>query len=122
MQSQNIHYTKAIPALLIALCFLPSLSVQAASDPRQPKKFTQIDVPGASFTQALAINPRGDIVGLYFDSSGNGHGFLLSKGAFTTIDLPGAVLTDANGINPRGDIVGDYIDSSGNGHGFLLSK
>jgi hypothetical protein len=68
------------------------------------------------------INPQGDIAGSYIDSSGNTHGFVLSKGKFTTIDVPGAVLTEASGINPRGDIVGDYIDSSGNDHGFLLSK
>jgi hypothetical protein len=30
-------------------------------------------------TEPFGINPQGDIVGLYFDGSGNTHGFLLSK-------------------------------------------
>jgi hypothetical protein len=44
-------------------------------------KFIIIDVPAAFGigAQGLAINPEGDILGLYFDGSGNTHGFLLSK-------------------------------------------
>ena len=79
-------------------------------------------MPGARGTLAFNISAQGDIVGVYNDSSGNGHGFLLSKGKFTTIDVPGAVYTEADSINVQGDIVGTYADSSGNGHGFLLSK
>jgi hypothetical protein len=37
--------------------------------------FTPIDVPGASQTLAIGINPRGQIVGFYSDSTGQ-HGFL----------------------------------------------
>jgi hypothetical protein len=37
--------------------------------------FTPIDVPGASDTAALGINPSGQIVGVYFDNTGE-HGFL----------------------------------------------
>ena len=40
--------------------------------------FTPIDVPGASFTLARGINPRGDIVGDYSDG-GFSHGFLTQK-------------------------------------------
>ena len=82
--------------------------------------FTTIDFPGASSTDADAINPRGDIVGNYF-IAGVGHGFLLSGGDFTSIDFPAASTTRAFGINPRGDIVGEYDDSAGVTHGFLLS-
>ena len=102
---------------IAALAAIPTLVVFSAQ-----QKFTTIDVPGATSTAAEGTNPQGDIVGLYFDSSGNGHGFLLSKGKFTTIDVPGAVYTEADSINAQGDIVGTYADSSGNGHGFLLSK
>ena len=52
--------------------------------------FTTIDVPGSPFgTYALGINPRGDIVGYYGDSSNNYHGFLLHDGTFTTVYPPG---------------------------------
>ncbi len=80
---------------------------------------TTIDFPGASSTDADAINPRGDIVGNYF-IAGVGHGFRLSGGEFTSIDFPGAGTTRAFGINPRGDIVGGYR-SAGVGHAYLLS-
>ena len=112
-----------LTTILLGLgCFLLSPSVQAASDPRRPEKFTQIDVPGAIFTIATDINPQGEIVGFYLDGSFNLDGFLLSKGKFTTIDFPGAVLNIATDINPQGEIVGVYDDSSGNRHGFLRSN
>jgi hypothetical protein len=88
-------------------------------------QFTTIDVPAAfgSQTEPYAINPQGDIVGYYSDSSGNTHGFLLSRGKFTTIDVPTGVgyNTYLDGINPEGDIVGNYDDSSG-GNSFLLDR
>ncbi len=56
----------------------------AESDPT----FTTIDFPGAVLTQALGINPRGDIVGPYQSGDLKLHGYLLSGGNFTTIDVP----------------------------------
>jgi hypothetical protein len=41
-------------------------------------EFTSVNVPGAVSTAAFAVNPRGDIVGFYDDTSGRRHGFLLS--------------------------------------------
>ena len=77
MKKLNITLTVA---LLLLGCFWLSPAVKAASDLPQSTKFTQIDVPGSVFTVANGINPRGDIVGAYVDSSGRLHGFLLSKG------------------------------------------
>jgi hypothetical protein len=48
--------------------------------------FTPIDVPGASFTLARGINPRGDIVGFYV-AGVTSHGFLLHESTFTDIDV-----------------------------------
>src|SRR2546427_10609781 len=110
MKKLNITFTTV---LLVLGCFPVSSPVKAASDPGQPAKFTQIDVPGALFTVANGINPQGDIVGAYVDSSGRLHGFLLSKGKFTTIDPPGANLTVALHINPEGAITGLYRTRSG---------
>jgi probable HAF family extracellular repeat protein len=82
--------------------------------------FTSIDVPGASNTLATGINARGAIVGIYYDSAGNEHGFLLKNGNFSTVDVPGSMVgvsgtlqTEANGINALGDIVGDYFAPPG---------
>lgn len=85
--------------------------------------FTTIDYPGGVLTWAWGINPGGEVVGVYTDTTGHQHGFLLSGGQFTSIDFPGAIATDARGISPSGDIVGSYIDSPGgipNTHGYLL--
>jgi hypothetical protein len=38
--------------------------------------FTTIDYPGAITTRAFGINPGGDVVGAYVDSSGYTHAFL----------------------------------------------
>src|SRR5579863_8588900 len=38
--------------------------------------FTSFDYPGATFSEATGIDPGGVIVGVFFDSSGNGHGFV----------------------------------------------
>lgn len=47
---------------------------------REAGEFALFDFPGAIGTLATGINPRGDIVGIYFDTSGRRHGFLLSGG------------------------------------------
>jgi hypothetical protein len=55
--------------LLVRGCFALSWPAPAASDPTQSAEFTQIDVPGAILTIASSINPRGDVVGPYFDAA-----------------------------------------------------
>jgi probable HAF family extracellular repeat protein len=82
--------------------------------------FTQIDFPGATFTEANGINNRGQIVGLFGDAGGVFHGFLLEDGAFTQIDFPGAPQTLPNDINDRGQVVGVFGASLLDAHGFLL--
>jgi hypothetical protein len=42
--------------------------------------FTQIDIPGASWTRIFGINPQEDMVGSYADTSNRIHGFLLDEG------------------------------------------
>jgi probable HAF family extracellular repeat protein len=68
--------------------------------------YTQIDVPGAFWTQGSALNDSGDIVGTYYDTRLNAFGFLLSKGVFTTIVYPSSAPTFLAGLNNFGKIVG----------------
>jgi len=77
----------------------------------------QITMPGAVSTRLFRRNAGGASVGTYIDSSGQGHGLLLSGGKFSTIDYPGAS-TELRGINKWGTIVGFYINSSGHAVGF----
>jgi uncharacterized membrane protein len=80
--------------------------------------FTPIEVPGDSEALPFGINPSGQIVGIYGDSTGT-HGFLYDGDVFMTIDPPGAFYTEARGINPRGQIVGVYF---GIGRGGAFSR
>jgi len=97
-----------------AVCFLAVLILAFRSLALAQGTYTEIEVPGASFTYPLGINDYGDIVGWY---SGNGgsFGFLLSEGDYTTIQYPGSTTTVPYGINDFGQIVG-YTDL---GSGFL---
>jgi probable HAF family extracellular repeat protein len=82
--------------------------------------FTNIDYPDATYTSAIGINPRGDIVGGYTLADNVNHGFLLKAGKFTTFDYPGTSTTIVNGMNARGDIVGGYA-ISGVSYAFVFS-
>jgi len=82
--------------------------------------FVSIDVPNASATLATGINARGAVVGIYYDTAGNEHGFLLKDHNFLTVDVPGSLVgvsgmlqTEANGVNDKDEIVGDYFASPG---------
>jgi uncharacterized membrane protein len=82
-------------------------------------QFQPFDAPGSTSTAAWDLNPEGDAVGQYRDSSGI-HGFVRNaEGQFTSIDFPGSKNTQARGINARRDVVGWYVDSAGRIHGFL---
>jgi len=86
-------------------------------------KYTPIAVPfaGALATFPYGINNSGEIVGGWWDSNKDEHGFTLIGGTYTSFDYPGATETGGFGINSTGDIVGGYYDASGVPHGFLLS-
>jgi uncharacterized membrane protein len=83
---------------------------------------TNIDDPSGVSTICFAINSTNHIVGDYFDTSGNPHGFEYSAGKFT--DIPGpseALSSDASGINDAGEIAGDFFSSTDRTHhGFVL--
>jgi uncharacterized membrane protein len=82
--------------------------------------FRFLDYPGAAFTQAWDVNPRGTIVGDYV-LGGKTRGFYHDGAEFVSIDVPASLLTVARGINPQGHIVGVYNDAAG-AHGFVLRR
>ena len=83
--------------------------------------FIPFDAPGSTFTAAWDMNARQEVVGVYRDTSGRFHGFVLDahRWEFTTLDVPGATATRAFGINNRGDVVGHFVDASGRTRGFV---
>jgi hypothetical protein len=76
--------------------------------------FVDVNVPKALGTEATGINDNGDVVGLYFDSTGLQHGFLKkSGGKYQTIDVKNASSTAAWGINNSGVITVQATNSNG---------
>jgi hypothetical protein len=76
--------------------------------------FKQLDVPGATETQVLAISPNAqNIAGDWLDSSNHWHGFLDTNGRVTTFDLPGSVNTEITGVNNAQEIIGNAWNAVG---------
>jgi len=80
----------------------------------QDRKLTVLQFPGSTFTQALGVNNRDVVVGLYNDANGNTHGFEFSRGRYVSIDVPGSSSTVVNGINDEDTIVGFFQDPNQN--------
>jgi len=76
-------------------------------------KFTAINYPKSNGTQAIGINDKGDVVGLYLDSSSVQHGFVKKGAKYTTIDVSGGTSSEAWGINDKGQIAVFALGSSG---------
>ncbi|MGO9336809.1 MAG: Ig-like domain repeat protein [Terracidiphilus sp.] len=119
---QAAHFRVLLVAGLIAAT--PFMAVSQGST------FTAIDVPGAGTTAlhgtaVTAIDPAGDVAGIYIDAKNTVHGFVRSAGGTPTgFDAPGAGTgsgqgTWATGMDAAGDIAGMYIDSSSTEHGFM---
>jgi uncharacterized membrane protein len=85
--------------------------------------FKNFDDPNGTFTSGYGINDWGQVVGPYYDSAGNGYGFLYSNGHFATIQDPNAAMlgTEPFAINDLGQIVGWYYDAEENIHTFLAT-
>ncbi len=89
----------------------PALAHSTTASSTRAGASRQLDIPGATLTEALGINDAGQIVGFFGNSTAVGHGFLYNEGNFTQLDAPGAIFTYADGINDAGQIVGIFDDS-----------
>ncbi len=86
-------------------------------------KFSYILYPGAKSTAARAIANSGKVAGVYYDTSGKGHGFTYLSGKFTAINAPGAKSTYVEGISYKtGTLSGYYVPTSGTPSGFVYSN
>jgi hypothetical protein len=89
-------------------------------------RVTVLDVPGARGTEAVKLNDRGQVLGVYTDAAGAFHGFVLTRGRLVSFDAPdqGDFLLPFD-INTRGQIVGYTVDdpvTMAGARGFLLAK
>jgi probable HAF family extracellular repeat protein len=75
-------------------------------------------LPGGTWSRALAINHRGQIVGASGSASGLSHAVLWDHGRINDLDPSGA-FSDASDINERGQIVGSGQTASFETHAML---
>ena len=69
--------------------------------------FHFVQYPGSTGTALYGVSNNNIGVGIYFDSNGVQHGFMVQNGKFTTIDNPNGT-TYPIGVNSSGTIVGYY--------------
>ena len=84
-------------------------------------KFTAVNFPKSKGTQAIGINDKGDVVGLYLDSSSVQHGYVKKGTKYTSIDVTGDTSTEAWGINNSGQITVFALSSTGIYESFLYN-
>ncbi len=119
------HIFNIILAVLFLFPLMGTFAQQAANS-GSIEVITTFDYPGTgNSTLPQKINERGDIVGVFIDSSGVTRGFVrFSDGSFSApiVDPNDTVgFTEGRGINNPGTVCGDYATSDGNSHGFFLS-
>src|SRR5436305_5611657 len=115
----------SILAVLFVFPLMGTFAQQAANS-GSIEVITTFDYPGTgNSTLPQKINERGDIGGVFLDSSGMTRGFVrFSNGSFSApiVDPNDTVgFTEGRGINNPGTVCGDYAASDGNLHGFFLS-
>jgi hypothetical protein len=73
-------------------------------------QYSTIDYPGATSTEALALDNSGNpaVAGNYVDASGRVHGFVLTGGRFHSVDAGFAVNLSVTGINDHAQLTGTY--------------
>jgi len=76
-------------------------------------KFKTIAFPKATQTQATGINDKGDVAGLYFDSTSVQHGFVKKGSKYKSIDVTGDTSAAAYGINNAGVACVYALNSTG---------
>ena len=84
-------------------------------------KFTTVAYPKATGTEVNGINDKGDVVGIYLDSTGTQHGFSKIGTKYTSIDVKGDTSPFAWGINNKGQITVYATNSAGDYDSFLLT-
>jgi len=109
---------------VLALILACAVAATAADAPALTFKFAKASVPGATMTEPGGINNAGVTVGLYVDSGGTQHGYILNGKKVTKLDDPkgNPGSTSGSNVNPNGTIsvVGSYISSTtGNSVAFV---
>ena len=124
----SIMNPKQLFSILAVIFVFPLMGTfaQQAMNSGSVEVISTFDYPGSgNLTLPQKVNERGDIVGVFVDSTRVTRGFVrFSDGSFSDpiVDPNDTVgFTEARGINNSRLVVGDYTGSDGKSHGFFLS-
>jgi hypothetical protein len=86
------------------------------------KKYTTLDVPGATATVATGINTAGWMCLYWVDSAGAVESSVTKNNGKTykKINVPGAANSYSLDLDAAGDVTYQWLDSAGSSHGALL--
>jgi len=104
-------------AAAVATMSAPLASSAAAGETTQ-LRLVDLGTLGGQFSQARALNDRGEIVGISSTGSAT-HGFLWRDGRMSDLGTLGGDFSAATDINNRGDVVGYSTTADGDSHAFL---
>jgi probable HAF family extracellular repeat protein len=113
-----------------ALGFLACNSEQSPTEPSTTAAFAKsaqyraIDLGALNglFSEALAINPAGQVVGFTGTPALEVHAFLWEKGVMTDLGTLGGTRSEAHGINAAGQVVGLALTEAEQFHAFIWQK
>ena len=105
-------------SVTVLLIVAGALALPATIAAQANYNFVSLTYPGGFQTSPDGLNDRASVVGWYYGSDGNLHGFVYDGSQYTTVDYPGASATGPAGINNNGVIAGYYNDQQGT-HGFI---
>ena len=77
---------------------------------------------GGTYSEAMAINENGQIVGYSNGAATGWHAFLWEKGVITDLGTLGGNESTAWAINARGQVMGSSSVASGEWHAVLWAK
>lgn len=99
-----------VAVLLLSACTSEQNPTEPSTGPALARRltYTAIDLGtlGGSYSQAEAINARGQVVGYSLTSNGQTHAFLWQDGVMTDLGTLGGSNSSALGINSAGRVVG----------------
>src|SRR6516165_7408178 len=123
MKKEHLKMTHRPSIRRWSLLAVAAVMLMAAGPPGVD--FVTIDIPGSADVEAYGIDNHGTVTGLYYDASGNGHGFVYQDGIVTTVDAPTShpplSQTQLYAINNKGQVGAYYVDDNGIQRGAVYS-
>src|SRR6266568_4995963 len=102
-------------ALIVAALALAVSSASAGDS----GTITDLGTLGGSYSEAVAVNDHGQVIGLSTTANNEYHSFLRSDGVMTDLGSLGGTYTVATAINNHGQIVGFTLTPTGAPRAFL---